>query len=429
MRNIKVLTVKIGFVLNMTLNAFPSKGVEGLVLSQHHLTNETLGRNKEDVVRIVSDFGGLHAQSFESPYLSLWNRMTNFDWEWLDHLLKQKKLIAAHLMRVTLHIVPAKEFPMYFQATRDAMRKFLTRRGLSWPPKFTKTHQAIMDFINEKGAATTLEIRRFLESKSLPSKNLHRIIHYELAGIGAILRSERRLRIPTQWKWSATERLIDKSSLEAITEEEAKGWLAQKYLKAFGPSSIEDVISYTGYTKTETKRIIERLVAKGRISTIRINNGRKHWILSEDVDKLKEFEAKDYPTEGFGSVHVLPEFDPLTVGYRKRWKELISVPPYRPGLRAHPAPGVILVDGQIFGRYLIWPNFTLFFNLKKKGLKVIKVILNKFEEMAALQGMQVFCVKKIDGKEVTSKELEPILRYFYESGYSIRKGGLCKELA
>jgi|GEM_PF-6325283 len=413
----------------MTLNAFPSKGVEGLVLSQHHLTNETLGRNKEDVVRIVSDFGGLHAQSFESPYLSLWNRMTNFDWEWLDHLLKQKKLIAAHLMRVTLHIVPAKEFPMYFQATRDAMRKFLTRRGLSWPPKFTKTHQAIMDFINEKGAATTLEIRRFLESKSLPSKNLHRIIHYELAGIGAILRSERRLRIPTQWKWSATERLIDKSSLEAITEEEAKGWLAQKYLKAFGPSSIEDVISYTGYTKTETKRIIERLVAKGRISTIRINNGRKHWILSEDVDKLKEFEAKDYPTEGFGSVHVLPEFDPLTVGYRKRWKELISVPPYRPGLRAHPAPGVILVDGQIFGRYLIWPNFTLFFNLKKKGLKVIKVILNKFEEMAALQGMQVFCVKKIDGKEVTSKELEPILRYFYESGYSIRKGGLCKELA
>jgi uncharacterized protein YcaQ len=428
-RNIKVLTVKIGFVLNMTLNAFPSKGVEGLVLSQHHLTNETLGRNKEDVVRIVSDFGGLHAQSFESPYLSLWNRMTNFDWEWLDHLLKQKKLIAAHLMRVTLHIVPAKEFPMYFQATRDAMRKFLTRRGLSWPPKFTKTHQAIMDFINEKGAATTLEIRRFLESKSLPSKNLHRIIHYELAGIGAILRSERRLRIPTQWKWSATERLIDKSSLEAITEEEAKGWLAQKYLKAFGPSSIEDVISYTGYTKTETKRIIERLVAKGRISTIRINNGRKHWILSEDVDKLKEFEAKDYPTEGFGSVHVLPEFDPLTVGYRKRWKELISVPPYRPGLRAHPAPGVILVDGQIFGRYLIWPNFTLFFNLKKKGLKVIKVILNKFEEMAALQGMQVFCVKKIDGKEVTSKELEPILRYFYESGYSIRKGGLCKELA
>jgi uncharacterized protein YcaQ len=413
----------------MTLNAFPSKGVEGLVLSQHHLTNETLGRNKEDVVRIVSDVGGLHAQSFESPYLSLWNRMTNFDWEWLDHLLKQKKLIAAHLMRVTLHIVPAKEFPMYFQATRDAMRKFLTRRGLSWPPKFTKTHQAIMDFINEKGAATTLEIRRFLESKSLPSKNLHRIIHYELAGIGAILRSERRLRIPTQWKWSATERLIDKSSLEAITEEEAKGWLAQKYLKAFGPSSIEDVISYTGYTKTETKRTIERLVAKGRISTIRINNGRKHWILSEDVDKLKEFEAKDYPTEGFGSVHVLPEFDPLTVGYRKRWKELISVPPYRPGLRAHPAPGVILVDGQIFGRYLIWPNFTLFFNLKKKGLKVIKVILNKFEEMAALQGMQVFCVKKIDGKEVTSKELEPILRYFYESGYSIRKGGLCKELA
>jgi len=413
----------------MKSRTFLSKGVERLVLSRHHLTNETYGRNKKDIIRIVSDVGGLHAQSFESPYLSLWNRMTNFDWEWLDYLLKQKLLIVAHLMRVTLHIVPAKEFPMYFQATRDAMRKFLKIRGIPWPPKFTKTHQAILDFINEKETATTLEIRRFLESKGLPAKNLHRIIHYELAGAGAILRSERRPGVPTQWKWSTAERLIDKSSLESVAEEEAKEWLVQKYLKAFGPSLIEDVISYTWYTKTETKRLIERLVAKGRILNIKINNGNKHWILSEDIDKLKEFEAKDYPTEGFGNVHVLPEFDPLTVGYRKRWKKLISVPPYRPGLRAHPAPGVILVDGQVFGRYLIWPNFALFFNVKNKGLKAIKAVLNKFEEMATLKGMHVFCVKKINGKDVTSKELEPVLRYFYESGYSIRGGSLCKELA
>jgi len=290
----------------MVSNAFPSKSVERLVLNQHHLTEETLGRNKEDIIRIVSDVGGLHAQSFESPYLSLWNRMTNFDWKWLDHLLKQKMLIAAHLMRVTLHIVPAKDFPMYFQATHDAMRKFLKSRGISWPPKFTKTHQAILDFLNEKGTATTLEIRRFLESKGLPTKNLHRIIHYELAGIGAILRSERRPRVPTQWKWSTTERLIDKSSLESITEEEAKEWLVQKYLKAFGPSSIEDVVSYTWFTKTETKRIIEKLVAKGKVLNIKFDNESKHWILSEDISKLKEIEAEDYLAEKLSNVHILP---------------------------------------------------------------------------------------------------------------------------
>jgi uncharacterized protein YcaQ len=413
----------------MAFNAFPSKSVERLVLNQHHLTDEALGRNKEDVIRIVSDVGGLHAQSFESPYLSLWNRMANFDWEWLDQLLKQKRLIAAHLMRVTLHIVPAKEFPMYFQATRDAIRKFLTRHGLSWPPKFTKTHQAIMDFINEKGAATTLEIRRFLESKGLPTKDLHRIIHYELAGVGAILRLERSPRVPTQWKWSAAERLMDKSSLEAITEEEAKEWLVQKYLKAFGPSSIEDVISYTWYTKTETKRIIERLAAKGTVVKIRIGNTGKHWILSEDINKLKEIEVERCPTEKLRIIHILPEFDPLTVGYRKRWKELISVPPIRSGLRAHPASGVILVNGQIFGKYLMWPHFALFINVKdKKRLKIIKAILNKFEEMAVLKGMQVFCIKKINGKEVTSKELRPIVSYFYESGYFMRGSCLCKEL-
>jgi len=412
----------------MVSSAFPSRSVERLVLSQHHLTEETLGRNEEDVIRIVSDVGGLHAQSFESPYLSLWNRMTNFDWKWLDHLLRQRILIAAHLMRVTLHIVPAKEFPAYFQATRDATQKFLRRRGSSWPPKFTKTHQAILDFISEMGAATTLEIRRFLESKSLPTKNLHRIIHYELAGIGAILRSERKPRVPTQWRWSTTERLIGRSSLESITEEEAKEWLVKKYLKAFGPSSIEDVTSYTWCTKTETKSIIERLVAKEIVSSIKVDDARKHWVLSEDISKLEQFEAEKYPMERPSIVHILPEFDPLIVGYRKRWKKLISVPPIRSGVRAHPALGVILVDGQVFGKYLIWPNFALFLNVKDEELKTIKAILNKFEEMAILRGMQVFCIKKIDGKEVTSKELKPILSYFYESGYFMREGCLCKKL-
>jgi len=415
--------------LDIISNAFPSKSAERLVISQHHLTKETLGRNKEDIIRIVSDVGGLHAQSFESPYFSLWNRMANFDWGWLDHLLQQKMLVAAHLMRVTLHIVPVKEFPMYFQATRDATRRFLTSRGLSWPPRFTRTHQAILDFLNEKESATTLEIRRFLESKGLPIRNLHRIIHYELAGVGAILRSERSQRVPTQWKWSTIERLIDKSSLESITEEEAKEWIVQKYLKAFGPSSIEDITSYTWHTKTETKRIIEKLVTKEIVSIIKVDDEGKQWVLSEDINKLKELEAKTYPLEKYGLVHILPEFDPLTVGYRKRWKKLISVPPIRPGLRTHPAPGVILVDGQVFGKYLPWPNLALFFNVKDKEPKVIKAIFDKFEEMAKLKGTQVFCIKKINGKDIASKELKPILNYLYESGYFMREGCLCKELS
>lgn len=424
----KFVEAKLILVLNMARSAFPSKAVARLVLSQHHLAEETLGRNKEDVIRIVGDVGGLHTQSFESPYLSLWNRMTNFDWEWLDKLLKEKMLIAAHLMRVTLHIVPANEFPMYFQATRNAIRKFLTSRGLSWPPKFTATHRAILAFINEKDGVTTLEIRKFLELKGLPTKNLHRIIHYELAGIGAILRTRRRTKVPTQWKWSTTERLMDQSSLESITEEEAKEWLVQKYLKAFGPSSIEDIISYTGHTKTETKKIIERLSTRGRVASVKIDDASKQWILFEDADKLKKLETENVSTKRISVVHILPEFDPLTVGYRRRWKGFISVPPIRPGLRSHPAPGVILVDGQIFGKYLTWPNVALFLNVKGNELKAIIKVLDKFEKIATLKAMQVFCIKEINGKDVTSKELEPILSYFYESGYFLREGYLCKQL-
>lgn len=412
----------------MLRKLFPSNKVARLVLDQHHLTEETIGQNEEDITRIVSDVGGLHAQSFESPYISLWNRMTNFHWEWLDNLLKEKMLIAAHLMRVTLHIVPVKEFPMYFQATREAMRKFLTSRGLSWPPKLTTTHQAILDFVREKDATTTLEIRKFLESKGLRTENLHRIIHYELAGTGAILRSGRSQKAPTQWRWSTTETLIDRSSLESITEEEAKEWLVLKYLKAFGPSSVEDIVSYTWHTKTETRMIINGLNARGEVAGIRFDDGSKQWVLSEDFNKLQKPSAKNFIARKINIVHVLPEFDPLTVGYRRRWKRLISVPPIRPGLRSHPAPGVILVDGRIFGRYLAWPNIAFFLNVRGKELKVIREVLNKFEKMATLKAKQAFCIKEINGKEVTSKELESVLKHFYESGYFIQEGRLCKRL-
>ena len=77
---------------------------------------------------------------------------------------------------------------------------------------------------------------------------------------------------------------------------------------------------------------------------------------------------------------------------------------------------------------MTWPNFALLLNVKDPRAEVIKAVLNKFEEMAALKGMQVFCIKKIDGKEVTSEDLKPALNPFYESGYFMREGRLCKEL-
>lgn len=222
--------------------------------------------------------------------------------------------------------------------------------------------------------------------------------------------------------------MIDKSSLENITEEEAKEWLVKKYLKAFGPSSTEDIISYTWYTKTESKKIIERLMAKGKVLKTKIDTVGKCWILSEDIKRLEELKAEKHPSEKFDIVQVLPEFDPLTVGYRKRWKRLISVPSTRPGLRPHPAPGVILSNGKIIGKYLTWPNVALFFNIKVEKLKAIKTILDRFEEMALLMGRKVFCIKKIDGKAVSSEELKPKLSYFYELGYLMREGCLCKKL-
>jgi len=330
---------------------------------------------------------------------------------------------------VTLHIVPAEEYPMYFKATRDAMGRFLRSRGYSWPPKLTKTHEAILDFIDERRDATTVEIREHLEARGLPVTNLHRTIHYELGGIGAILRSERTPKVPTQWKWSTTERMIGKSALESVTEEEAKEWLVQKYLKAFGPSSIDDITSYTWHTKTETKKIIEKLAGKGEIANIKIGIGNQLWVLSQDIEKLRELKKENRTGEKRNLIRVLPEFDPLTVGLRRRWKTLIAVPPVRLGLRPHPAPGIILVNGQISGKYLTWPGLSLFLDAREKEPTMIKAIVEKLEDMARLRQIQVLCIRKIDGEEGTFVESKPILDCLLKAGYSLCQEGLCKQLS
>ncbi|MDL5503614.1 MAG: crosslink repair DNA glycosylase YcaQ family protein, partial [Candidatus Methanoperedens sp.] len=90
--------------------------INQFVLHKQHLAEHSKGERKF-LVDVVKDICGLHAQVASTPYLSLWNRIDNFQHEDLStELYERKSLIKIWGMRATLHIIPADHVVEYYQA-------------------------------------------------------------------------------------------------------------------------------------------------------------------------------------------------------------------------------------------------------------------------------------------------------------------------
>src|SRR5256885_10600011 len=72
-----------------------------------------LERQKIAVVDAVERLGGLQAQWAPAPYVALWSRLLGFDRDDLTGAIDKAQLIKATLMRATLHLVSAREYPAY----------------------------------------------------------------------------------------------------------------------------------------------------------------------------------------------------------------------------------------------------------------------------------------------------------------------------
>src|ERR1700676_5106077 len=89
------------------------------------LPNHVLHNNDNvaaaDAVTICRDMCGVQAQVMSAAYLQLWTRnhaITRSEIE--DALWKARTLVKTSLMRQTLHLIPADEFPLYIAALRPS---------------------------------------------------------------------------------------------------------------------------------------------------------------------------------------------------------------------------------------------------------------------------------------------------------------------
>ena len=81
-----------------------------------------LERIDAPLVEAVEAIGALQAQYWPAPPVALWSRVAGFSAERFYAALEDAELVSGTLLRVTLHVVSAREHPAYAAVAAEAAR-------------------------------------------------------------------------------------------------------------------------------------------------------------------------------------------------------------------------------------------------------------------------------------------------------------------
>ena len=302
------------------------------------------------LLEAASRLCGLHAQLMSSAELMAWARVEDLKRDAVRQALwAERTLLKTWAMRGTLHLLPAKELPMW-HAVLGISKRFL--RESAWKKYYGITLKELDQITQAIGTALD---GRVLTREEL-AKEVARITRRRafgpkvaLSSWGTLLRPAAftgllcfgpsegqlvRFTRPTSWL---------ECVLEAVDPQIATAEITRRFLAAYGPATIHDLARWwTGGGVATAKQWISSLGDEACPVDL---EGTQAWILAAHADQLREAEPSR-------SVRLLPGFDQYVIGASFHagrllpGKERTSV--YRPQGWISP---VLLVDGLMQG---IW---------------------------------------------------------------------------
>jgi hypothetical protein len=323
---------------------------------RHHLTTQA---RTDDAVQIACDMLGLHATDPATVYLAAVARMATPDIDTVDRALYDHRSVVRMLgMRRTMFVVPAPLAPVVHEAcTRDiAARerkrtvKFLDQSHIAeitddcaaW---LRHVEQDTLAALEARGAALPAELaedvpqlREQIEvgkDTKWPAKlGLSSRVLFQLAADGHIVRGRPRGSwISTQYRWSPMGAWLDDAP-PSMPAEAARVDLARRWLRAFGPGTAGDLKWWTGWTVTQTRKVL------AEIGPVEVDlGGATGLLLDDDVAPVPAVEPW---------AALLPALDPTVMGWTERDWYLGA---HRPALfdRNGNAGPTIWWDGRIVG--------------------------------------------------------------------------------
>jgi Winged helix DNA-binding domain len=293
-----------------------------------------LERSRLPLVRAIDRVGGLQTQYAPSAYIGLWSRLSEFHREALTKALVRGRVLQGTLMRTTIHMVSAAEYPLFAAGIRTARREWWLR-----------IHRNEIEGLDMEAVAARL--RRFLAGEPRRADDLKEFLAAEgfpaVAWSGAGLWLD-MLRVPPSGTWyrrradlyGLADDLVGGSS---PTEAEGVEHLVRRYLGGFGPAPVGDIARWAGLPVTTVSPVVERL----RLRRFRDEENRQ--LLDLPRAPLPDGDVR-------APVRFLPTWDATLLANVRRTQILPE--PYRPFVFDTKTPhsvSTFLVDGAVAGTW------------------------------------------------------------------------------
>jgi hypothetical protein len=277
------------------------------------LRQSLLARSTDSPAATIGRLAGLQAQYANSPYVALWSRLERFAIADLERALHVRSVVKAGVIRATLHLVAAADYPAYSVASATA-------RIASWRPTADRVgiptvelHRRLVAFADEPRTIAEMEanLEEILPDSALVGKAPGGVNHvaFRMADAHGWL-----IHVPPSGRWGsfAKPRYVDASVwLPGATPpdpDEALRISIERYLRTYGPASDADIGKWIGQPRLP--RVRAAIGALGeRIARYQGPDGR------ELVDLAgAPLATGDEPAPG----RFLARWDEVLIGYDRR---------------------------------------------------------------------------------------------------------------
>lgn len=196
-----------------------------------------LRRERLPVARAIERVAALQAQWAPAPYVALWSRLEDFERAALERALARGSVVKALLMRATMHLVSARDYPWFDGCVREA--RTLVRVRATKPPPARIVERALA--LTRERPLTRPELMRKLgyDPRTQDPDELR-----EQSWIVALARLEQTPEAAF-WDFRGSP-LLRPAEHELPARDEAAAYLIRRYLAAFGPATRADVSAWSG---------------------------------------------------------------------------------------------------------------------------------------------------------------------------------------
>ena len=340
----------------MSRRTLTTRRLNRALLARQHLLN----RSRSPITNVLRSVAGLQTQYAPSGYVGLWSRCQLRGRSSVTTSLERRHIVQATLMRSTIHLVAAGDFPLFSAGVRSARREWWTRiaraRGLDHLD--LPAAAAVVRSALERRPHRRAELVEALASAGFPPEIWE--------GVGLWIDM---VRVPPSGTWerrradiyALADQWIDRPE---PSEQQGLAHLVTSYLGGFGPASFSDISSWSG-------------VPAPRLADASALIAFRHFQSTEGEDLVDLPRAPLPPETTDAPVRFLPTWDATLLVHARRSQVLQEV--HRPAIFHTKNPhsiGTFLIDGTVAGTWRFEESsvrVTPFERLKAEQRRAVRI--------------------------------------------------------